>query len=138
MEQNQIKVVIKKPHNETEITSVNNDLKTFQNLVNGYIECIPFPNDHSIQFVANEEAKMYGLLPNLCLPHYKDILCGNIAVVGTDEDGDFISLTERQIKKVKHYIETFRIDNILFADKDMLQETMLKKMQKFDQEEDLC
>lgn len=138
METNQIKIVIKKPHNESETICVNNNLKTFQKLVGGYIECISFPNDRRIQFVANEEAKIFGLLPNLCLPHYRDILCGNIAVVGTDEDDEFIGLTDRQIKKVNHYIETFRIDNILYGDRDVLREQMLKKMQKYDQEEDLC
>lgn len=61
-----------------------------------------------------------------------------IFCVGIDENDEFIGLSDRQIKKVNHYIETFRIDNILYGDRDVLREQMLKKMQKYDQEEDLC
>ena len=138
MENKQIKVVVKRPNSKAKEMTIVDELKTYQELVEGYIEVIPFPKDRTIQFVANEEAKIYGFTPNLCLPHYQDVLCGTVVAVGIDEDGDFQSLTENQIKKVNHYIDTFNLDNFLFADAQVLRETMLRKMRKYDQEDDLC
>lgn len=138
MENKQIKVIVKRPNSKAKEMTIVDKLKTYQELVEGYIEVIPFPKDEKIHFVANEEAKIYGFAPNLCLPHYRDVLCGTIVAVSVDEDGDFQSLTDRQIKKVNHYIDTFNLDNFLFADAKELGEKMLKKMRKYDQEDDLC
>ena len=138
MENKQIKVIVKRPNSKAKEMTIEDGLKTYQELVEGYIEVIPFPKDEKIHFVANEEAKIYGFAPNLCLPHYRDVLCGTIVAVSVDEDGDFQSLTDRQIKKVNHYIDTFNLDNFLFADAKELGEKMLKKMREYDQEDDLC
>lgn len=138
MENKQIKVIVKRPNSKAKEMTIVDELKTYQELVEGYIEVIPFPKDERIHFVANEEAKMFGFSPNLCLPHYRDVLCGTIVAVSVDEDGDFQSLTNRQIKKVNHYIDTFNLDNFLFADAKELGEKMLKKMREYDQEDDLC
>ena len=138
MENKQIKVIVKRPNSKAKEMTIVDKLKTYQELVEGYIEVIPFPKDEKIHFVANEEAKIYGFAPNLCLPHYRDVLCGTIVAVSVDEDGDFQSLTDRQIKKVNHYIDTFNKDKLLFKDKQEIQGIMLKKMRKYDQEDDLC
>lgn len=138
MENKQIKVIVKRPNSKAKEMTVVDELKTYQELVEGYIEVIPFPKDEKIHFVANEEAKIYGFAPNLCLPHYRDVLCGTIVAVSVDEDGDFQSLTDRQIKKVNRYIDTFNMDKLLFKDKLEIQEIMLKKMREYDQEDDLC
>ena len=138
MENKQIKVIVKRPNSKAKEMTIVDELKTYQELVEGYIEVIPFPKDRTIQFVANEEAKIYGFAPNLCLPHYQDVLCGTIVAVSVDEDGDFQSLTDRQVKKVNHYIDTFNMDKLLFKDKLEIQEIMLKKMREYDQEDDLC
>ena len=138
MENKQIKVIVKRPNSKAKEMTIVDELKTYQELVEGYIEVIPFPKDEKIHFVANKEAKIYGFAPNLCLPHYRDVLRGTIVAVSVDEDGDFQSLTDRQIKKVNHYIDTFNLDNFLFADAKELGEKMLKKMREYDQEDDLC
>ena len=138
MENKQIKVIVKRPNSKAKEMTIVDKLKTYQELVEGYIEVIPFPKDEKIHFVSNEEAKIYGFAPNLCLPHYRDVLCGTIVAVSVDEDGDFQSLTDRQIKKINHYIDTFNLDNFLFADSKELGEKMLKKMREYDQEDDLC
>lgn len=138
MENKQIKVIVKRPNSKAKEMTIVDELKIYQELVEGYIEVIPFPKDEKIHFVANEEAKIYGFAPNLCLPHYRDVLCGTIVAVSVDEDGDFQSLTDRQIKKVNRYIDTFNMDKLLFKDKLEIQEIMLKKMREYDQEDDLC
>lgn len=133
-----IKVIIKNPCDDMKEALVEDELKTYQKLVNGHIETICFPNDDKITFVANEEAKLKDLLPNIYLPHYKDILLRTLVAVSVNDDGEFESLTEKQIKKVKHYIETFKLDKYIFASEDYIQDAMSKQIKKYEQEEDLC
>lgn len=100
-----IVAVVKEPGGAAKIKTIDNTLKSFQEIVGGYIECIPFPGIEELDIFLNEEGKLIGLNPNIYLREYKDIIVGTFFVVGNDGEGDAISLTEEQIEKVREYIE---------------------------------
>ena len=45
MENKQIKVIVKRPNSKAKEMTIVDKLKTYQELVEGYIEVIPFPKD---------------------------------------------------------------------------------------------
>ena len=45
MENKQIKVIVKRPNSKAKEMTIEDRLKTYQELVEGYIEVIPFPKD---------------------------------------------------------------------------------------------
>ena len=76
------------------------DLKNLQAEVEGMIECV-YMEDGAI-LVCNEEGKLNGMTLNRRLAD--DIICGPFFVVGDDGEGNFTSLTDRQIAD---YMERF-------------------------------
>lgn len=75
-----IKVLVKEPGKTAEVREVTNDLKTFQELVGGYIETVRF-DEHS-ELLCNEEGKLQGLPVNF--PLWNDVIVGTAVIVGTD------------------------------------------------------
>ena len=73
------------------------DLKNLQAEVEGMIECV-YMEDGAI-LVCNEEGKLNGMTLNRRLAD--DIICGPFFIVGDDGEGDFTSLTDRQIADYK-------------------------------------
>jgi glutamate synthase domain-containing protein 3 len=73
------------------------DLNSLQAEVEGMIECV-YMEDGTI-LVCNEEGKLNGMAMNRRLAD--DIICGPFFVVGDDGEGDFASLTDRQVKNYK-------------------------------------
>mgnify|MGYP001769998867 CR=1 FL=1 len=101
----QILAVVKEPRCKAKTQVIESGLDSFQKLVGGYIECIPFPGLDNVDIFLNEEGKLKDLTPNIWLPEYRDILMGTFFVVGLDEEeGDSVSLTEEQVVKVLKYI----------------------------------
>ena len=86
-----MKILFKEPNKEFKTKEIENDLKTLQQLVGGYIEVIPYRDN--IVIVLDEEGKLKGKEPNICFPN--DILVGNCIFVGT-KDEDCVSLTDEQ------------------------------------------
>lgn len=91
-----IKVIVKKPNQSAEAKEVENDLKTFQNLVGGYIEVLPVGNN--ILLVCNEEGKLEELEPNFRLGN--DVIVGDAVFVADGNDGEFHSLSEGNIQRL--------------------------------------
>ena len=97
-----LKVMVKKVGKQPTVETIENTLKSKQQLVNGLIEIVPY-NDE-ILIVCNEEGKLLNMPPNLIFDY--DYIAGDCFFVGDDyENGDFKSLTNKQIKEVEEIIK---------------------------------
>ena len=105
-----IKVLVKEPFKEIEVKEINNNLKSLQEVVVGYIECVPFPRLEEVDLVVIEEVKMARMEGNFLLPNYDDCIVGTAIVVSYNKEGEFVSLSEQQIKKAKDYINNFKLE----------------------------
>lgn len=77
-----IKVIIKKPEDEFgRLVEVENTLRTFQQIVGGYIETTGYKK---LVIICNEEGKLRGLQPNVVLG--PEMLVGTIIVCGASGD----------------------------------------------------
>lgn len=95
-----IKGLLVKPNEIPEEIEIENTLEAKQKIVGGYIEQAYLPNDDSVVLICNEEGKISGMPLNRYIGH--DIIAGPFLIVGDDyENGEYISLTEQQIKKYK-------------------------------------
>jgi hypothetical protein len=101
-----IVVLVKEPGKPAQVKTIQNSLKSFQEIVGGYIECIQFPTleEEGVDIFLNEEGKLIGLEPNIYLREYGDVLVGTFFVV-EGANGECESLKEHQIEKAKKYIE---------------------------------
>ena len=101
-----VSVLFYAPQEDAKVITVPNKLEEFQQLVGGYIECISPFNDMDVDLVCNEEGKLIGLRPNRRLSdkgnkEVYDIICGNFFLVSFDDEGNFKSLSDEQIEKIK-------------------------------------
>ena len=82
---------------------IENSLKSLQSYVDGYIEVIRPFEDEDVAVILNEEGKINGLSPNRMLfdenGNVIDIIAGGFLIVAVDEEGEFTSLTQEQIRK---------------------------------------
>ncbi len=93
-----INVLIIEPLRQPFICNIDNKLTAFQQKVGGYIEVIsPFNDDACL--ICNEEGKIKGLPLNRKVG--SDIIAGTFIIAGSNIEGDFISLTDKQIDKYK-------------------------------------
>lgn len=100
-----IKVLIVEPNKAPYTKEIKNDLKTMQNLVGGFIECIGL--NGSALAIVNEEGKIMGLPLNRGIGRNGrifDIIFGNMVIVGAD-GCDFGDLSEEDIET---YTEMFK------------------------------
>ena len=89
-----IKILFKEPNKKPIIKEVGDTLETWQKLVEGYIEVVPFKN---CLLIINEEGKFQGLEPNF--NYGRDVIVGN-AVFVNSKGADFDSLSNRQIEEL--------------------------------------
>lgn len=91
-----VKVIIVEPNQGPKEVETDGSLKSFQELVGGYLEVIPVKMKFGIVLLANEDGLMQRLPKNrIVLGHN---IVGNIVCVGS-EGTEFASLTEDQIKE---------------------------------------
>lgn len=90
-----MKVVIKRVGQFAQVKEIENSLESMQTVVGGYIEMLPMPCDPKMDLVFNEEGK-FECKPNIVFPEIKDVLFGDILVVGTNGKGGTIGLTNKQ------------------------------------------
>jgi hypothetical protein len=95
--------LIIEPEKTPRIVDIENDLKTLQAIVGGYIEIV-YPFDDTVALVCHEEGKLISLPLNRSLEDY-DIIAGTFIIVGLSED-DFCSLTPEQTEKYRQKYET--------------------------------
>lgn len=101
-----IKAVVKYPGKDPQEVMQLNTLTGYQKVVEGYIECIPFPGrDDSMDIVLNDEGKILKQEVNIFVPEYKDILVGPLIAVGLKKDLSWRSLTEEEVEYAKTYFK---------------------------------
>ena len=96
-----IKVIMVDPMKEPYPAEVENTLEGLQKAVGGYIETVYLEDD--VVLVCNEEGKLIGLPGNRSLGN--DIIAGTFFVVGSNDEGEFVSLTE---DKIRQYSDRFQ------------------------------
>lgn len=88
MAKKMIKVIVKWPNEPVgHVKMVANELKSFQELVGGYIETVPAGSGAIV--VCNEEGKNRNLQKNFVLGvgfPFIDVICGTAVICGTDGD----------------------------------------------------
>lgn len=103
-----MKVLIVEPKKAPFVREIEDNLKSYQEIVGGYIQAIyPF-DDPEVCLVCNDEGKLQNLPMNRALKdetgHIYDVVSGTFflcaALAGEDH---FSGLTEEQIKKYSDY-----------------------------------
>ena len=108
-----IKGLIVRPGKKPEVIEFEKGYRNLQKLVEGNFE-MPYIFD-DVDIVINEEGKLNGSLPNKYIYYDNrlvDILFGNILIVGSDEEGETVSLSEDKIRK---YTEILASDRIVLS-----------------------
>lgn len=100
-----IVAVIKKPYQKPETVAIDKGLKPLQEIVGGDIEVVYLPNIDDIHGFCNDEGLLIGLEPNFYRPDYGDAIVGTAVFLGSGADGDSISLTPEQVKRITTYLE---------------------------------
>ena len=139
MGKKKIKVLYKRVGREPEVIEIENTLQAMQSLVGGFIEVIPY--DY-YELVCNDEGKLQGLYPNVGFDY--DIINGNFFIANDNyETGDFASLTDKNIEKIKedlksrsfHYTKT-QMRAVLKQEKDLMKNYTDEETKKREQEID--
>ena len=105
-----MKVLVITTKGEYEEKEIDNNLKTLQDIVGGYIEYVDISQD-GLQMIVNEEGKILDLEYNLgatllynTTHLYNDMILGNAIIVNTDNEGENKSITKEDIDTVKELI----------------------------------
>ncbi len=95
MKENMIKVLKIEVGESPKVKEIENELRSLQAEVGGLIECV-YLEDGCLAIV-NEEGKLNGMEPNRRLG--SNIICGPIFICGDSDDGEFISLNDKQVEQ---------------------------------------
>ncbi len=79
------------------VKTINNNLVSMQEIVGGFIECIPWKDRFNI--VCNEEGKILGLSPTLMIGY--DVIVGTCFFTKTDRNNEFVSLSDDDISLIQ-------------------------------------
>jgi hypothetical protein len=104
-----LKVVICHPHEAAHPIEIENDLRSMQELVGGFIETVNFVlgTNHYV-LVCNENGKITGLEPNVILRinNHLDVIVGSLFVTKAKGDS-FINLNAANIKEVVAFLNDY-------------------------------
>ena len=116
-----IDAVLVKPGMYPKKISVANDFESIRALVAEHVEFMnPFPGDGSVTLVVNELSKIDGSMANRGLiigGKLVDVICGDFLIVRETKNGDFCSLTAKQLDR---YMEMFKTPHIAVYRDDRL------------------
>ena len=105
-----------KPNELPKRITIDNSLKTLQQIVDGYIEVSYLLNDEEVVIICNEEGLILNMPFNRAVG--SSIIAGPFLIVGDDyENGDFKSLTEKQMQK---YEKVFDNESIRNTNKELI------------------
>lgn len=96
-----IRVLKVEPHKHPEEAFIENSLEGMQEAVGGLIEFVYLEDGASV--LCNEEGKLIGLEGNRSLG--EDILVGTFYVVGDNDEGETVSLSDSLFTKYKNFFE---------------------------------
>ena len=131
MGKKKINIVYKEVGKKPTKLEIEDDLKSFQNLVGGYIQAVNIENDVCI--ICDEEGVLKIKQPNIQHKIYGTIV-GNIFVVGSNiKTGKFVSLTEAQIEKYIKELNEIAIgkDIKLYENYSEMRKQQQKEFDKF-------
>ena len=122
MNEEKIKVILLEPNKLAKITEINNNLKSMQKIVKGYIE-VYSPFTDNTCFIVNEEGKNNNLPLNRAIyddnKNMIEIIAGTAFICGNGSTEKFESLSEEQInyymKQFKYPEKFFRINDEIKA-----------------------
>lgn len=131
-----IRVIVKQPFKELEVKEIENTLTSLKEIVDGYIECVPFPRVNGVDLIVNEEGKLDRLDGNFYIPHYEDCIVGTAIITSYNKDGEFISLNDDQIKQVSEYINHYKLERgqDIYEDLPLIRNKALSKMKRLESE----
>ena len=97
-----MRVIMMEPLKPAVVKEIDGSLEGMQEVVGGNMELYcPF-EDGTVGIIVNEEGKILGLQENRMVSDngkIVDVLCGTAFIVNLDsDDGEFVSLTDEQIK----------------------------------------
>ena len=96
-----IQVLLCEPGKKARVTTINNDLKSLQKMVGGYIQAV-YPFEDPVGIICDEEGKLNGAELNRSLKDDQgrvyDIIAGPFLITGLTED-DFSSLSKEHQEK---------------------------------------
>lgn len=100
-----IVAVVKKPYQKPETVEIEKGLTPLQQIVDGSIDVVYLPNIDDIHGYCNDEGLLIGMEPNFYRPDYGDAIVGPAVFMGSGADGDSVSLTPEQVKRITAYLE---------------------------------
>lgn len=100
-----IKVLVKKPNEIVTVQEIDNkDLKDCYRIIGtDYVETYTLSRDYHICCVIDEEGKLKNLQKNFYVPN--DAIVGTCIFTSFDQEGNFKSLNDTQIKLIKNYLK---------------------------------
>lgn len=101
-----LNVLYYKVGEEAVLTPVEEGLKPLQALVGGMIETVTL--SRGLILVCNEEGRLMGLPPNRYTVDY-GVIVGDFFITASDEEGEFISLTDDQISLALTMLEGMKV-----------------------------
>ena len=96
-----IRVLIVESAFDPYVKEIENTLQAKQKIVGGLLEFVDI--EDNVDLICNEEGKLHNLEMNKIITN--DVICGTFIIAG-QENGNTVSLTEKQIKKYKKYFNT--------------------------------
>lgn len=97
--------IIKEPGWAPEIVEIPDELENYQRIVDGYIECVRWDDEHVL--IVNEEGKLRGLDKNF--RYGGDIIVGTAIWIGVDGE-DFTDIQPGLIDEVEDFTGYHRYD----------------------------
>ena len=94
--ENLCRILYIEPHRAPYESEIADELHSLQRAVGGMIE-FTYPFDDNAMICGNEEAKLEGLEGNRRV--FGSVYCGNLFIIGDDQEGGCISLTDEQMQK---------------------------------------
>ena len=112
------KIVVKEPGKAPEVREVPKvNLEVMQEIVNGYVQYIPFPSLPHLDLFCNEEGKLEGLEPNILIADKNgrivDFIVGTVFVCKSNKRGNSIGLTDEEVEKVMKGLERMDIHDYM-------------------------
>lgn len=99
-----IKVIIVEPDTAPRVEIIDNNLKTLQGIVGGYIEVL---RGEGFEIIINEEGKLMELEPNFTIFGGMDYVVGTVIILDADNStGEFTSISNEMIPTLSAYIMT--------------------------------
>ena len=99
-------MLVVEPNRKPFVAIIDNNLSSFQSMVDGNIELIYL--SRSAEIICNEEGKIHNLTANRRIGN--DIIAGRFIIVGNDGGEQFTSLSSEDIDKyMEQYLEPEQI-----------------------------